>query len=67
MKISEEVAISPSLTGQWQSFFLGALWLGFVTYAVLLAPPSTPDTLDVICQLSAGQWGQINPLPRCFV
>lgn len=39
-----------------------ALWLGFATYAFLLAPPDQPDTLNLIKNLSTGQWEGINPL-----
>ena len=38
------------------------LWLGFILYAFLLAPPDQPDTLELITKLSTGQWGGINPL-----
>ena len=38
------------------------LWLTFISYAVLLAPPSQPDTLDLIINLSTGNWENINPL-----
>lgn len=38
------------------------LWLGFSLYAFTLAPPSQPDTLDLIIKLSSGQWENINPL-----
>jgi len=37
------------------------LWLGFSLYAFTLAPPSQPDTLDLIVQLSTGQWADLNP------
>ncbi|MEL6605260.1 MAG: DUF2834 domain-containing protein [Cyanobacteria bacterium J06614_10] len=37
------------------------LWLGFVLYAFLLAPPAQPDTLELIANLSSGQWSDINP------
>jgi hypothetical protein len=40
----------------------GLLWLGFVLYAFLLAPPNPPDTLTLIQHLSTGQWQGINPL-----
>ncbi len=40
----------------------GLLWLGFVTYAFLLAPPNQPDTFDLIKNLSTGQIAGINPL-----
>ncbi|WP_353735256.1 hypothetical protein [Okeania sp. SIO2C2] len=38
------------------------LWIGFSTYAFLLAPPDQPDTLELIQKLSTGQWENINPL-----
>lgn len=39
----------------------GALWLGFVGYAVFLAPPDQPDTADLILRLSTGNWDGLNP------
>lgn len=39
-----------------------ALWLGFATYAFLLAPPDQPDTFELIKNLSTGQWQGINPI-----
>lgn len=39
-----------------------ALWLGFVAYAFLLAPPDQPDTFDLIKNLVTGQWAGINSL-----
>lgn len=41
---------------------LGLLWVGFVLYAFLLAPPNHPDTLPLIQNLSTGHWEGINPL-----
>lgn len=38
------------------------LWVGFVAYAFLLAPPNQPDTFELIKNLSTGQWEGINPL-----
>lgn len=38
------------------------LWLAFLTYAIGLAPPDRPDTVDLILNLSTGQWTDINPL-----
>jgi hypothetical protein len=38
------------------------LWLGFIAYAFLLAPPNQPDTLQLIKNLSTGNWEGINPL-----
>lgn len=40
----------------------GLLWLAFVGYAFLGAPPDDPQTLDLITRLSTGQWQGINPL-----
>jgi len=41
-------------------FFL--LWIVFVVYAFFLAPPNSPDTLDLITNLSFAKWDGINPL-----
>lgn len=38
------------------------LWVGFVAYAFLLAPPNQPGTPELIKNLSTGQWQGINPL-----
>ncbi|MGI2908145.1 DUF2834 domain-containing protein [Tolypothrix sp. VBCCA 56010] len=40
----------------------GLLWLGFITYAFVFAPPDQPDTFELIKNLSTGQWQGINPL-----
>ncbi len=40
----------------------GLLWLGFIVYAFLFAPPEQPDTFQLIKNLSIGQWQGINPL-----
>lgn len=42
--------------------FFGVLWIGFVTYAFTLAPPDRADTLNLIKDLSTGNWQGINPL-----
>jgi hypothetical protein len=36
------------------------LWLGFITYAFILAPPDQPDTFDLIQRMSVGDWAGIN-------
>ena len=36
------------------------LWLGFIAYAFILAPPDQPDTFDLILQMSTGGWDGIN-------
>jgi hypothetical protein len=46
----------------WNKIIFGTLWLGFVGYAFLLAPPDRPDTLQLIIDLSTGKWTGINPL-----
>ncbi|MGB3311125.1 MAG: DUF2834 domain-containing protein [Nodosilinea sp.] len=38
-----------------------SLWIGFVLYAFILAPPDRPDTADLILRLSTGSWEGINP------
>ncbi|MBW4693113.1 MAG: DUF2834 domain-containing protein [Lyngbya sp. HA4199-MV5] len=38
------------------------VWLAFVGYAFLLAPPDRPDTFELIKHLSTGQIVGINPL-----
>ena len=40
----------------------GGIWLGFVVYAVVFAPPQQPDTWDLIANLSTGNIQGINPL-----
>jgi hypothetical protein len=40
---------------------LGLLWLGFISYAFVLAPPDSPETFTLIQHLSTGQWDGINP------
>ncbi|HAX76536.1 MAG TPA: DUF2834 domain-containing protein [Cyanobacteria bacterium UBA11372] len=38
------------------------LWMGFVCYAFLLAPPNQPGTPELIQNLSTGNWQGINTL-----
>ncbi|MFN6567202.1 DUF2834 domain-containing protein [Dendronalium sp. ChiSLP03b] len=40
----------------------GVIWLGFIAYAFLFAPPEQPGTFELIKNLSIGQWQGINPL-----
>ncbi|MBD1916688.1 MULTISPECIES: DUF2834 domain-containing protein [Cyanophyceae] len=42
-------------------FIFWGLWLGFILYAFILAPPNHPDTADLILKLSTGAWEGINP------
>lgn len=39
-----------------------ALWLTLAIYAFGFAPPNQPDTVELIKNLSTGQWAGINPL-----
>ena len=55
---SQEVEAGQNLS-RWA---FGFLWLGFIAYAVVLAPPDDPETLDVIVKLSSGQTAGLNPL-----
>jgi hypothetical protein len=48
--------ISPAKIG------FALLWLSFILYALIFAPPNQPDTADLIFKLSTGQWVGINPL-----
>ncbi len=41
---------------------LSLLWIGFLFYGFLLAPPGQPNTLEFIKNLSTGNWDNINPL-----
>jgi hypothetical protein len=38
------------------------IWLLFTGYAFLLTPPDSPETWQLILNLSTGQWTGINPL-----
>ncbi|MFQ4139657.1 DUF2834 domain-containing protein [Nodosilinea sp. PGN35] len=38
------------------------VWLGFVLYAFILAPPNRPDTAALILRLSTGDWQGLNPI-----
>ena len=40
---------------------LWGLWLAFLSYAFLLAPPDQPDTLVLIQNLSTGKVANVNP------
>lgn len=42
-------------------FIFFGLWLGFILYAFILAPPDHADTADLILRLSTGAWEGINP------
>jgi hypothetical protein len=41
---------------------LWTVWLCFITYAFLLAPPQDANTFELIKNLSLGNWQGINPL-----
>ena len=38
------------------------LWLGFIAYILLLAPPVQPSTLTLLKNLITAQWTDINPI-----
>ncbi|MGF1486305.1 MAG: DUF2834 domain-containing protein [Prochloraceae cyanobacterium] len=40
----------------------GLLWASFVIYAFVFAPPQQPDTIELIKNMSTGEWEGINPL-----
>ena len=43
-------------------FIFISLWLSFIAYAFFIAPPSQPDTWELIANLSTGHFQNINPL-----
>lgn len=51
-----------SAAKSWQRLGFGFLWLGFVSYAFLLAPPDRPETFTLIQNLATGQWQGVNSL-----
>jgi hypothetical protein len=42
-------------------FLLGLLWIAFIGYAFVFAPPDRPDTFTLVQHLFTGQWSDINP------
>ncbi len=38
----------------------GLVWLLFVTYAFIFAPPDTPETADLLQKLISGQWQAVD-------
>lgn len=38
------------------------IWVGFIAYVFLIAPPVQPDTLKLLQNLFTGQWQLINPI-----
>ncbi len=40
----------------------GLIWISFVTYALIFAPPNQPDTFELIKNMSTGEFAGINPL-----
>lgn len=45
-----------------RSLLFWALWVGFIAYAAIAAPPDQPDTFELIQNLSTGQWDNVNPV-----
>ena len=46
----------------FKSIIFWLLWIGFITYAVAIAPPDQPETFTLIKNLSTAQVAGINPL-----
>jgi hypothetical protein len=40
----------------------GLIWLTFIIYSFIFAPPDKPETLELITNMSLGNWAGINPL-----
>ena len=49
-----------------QKIILMGMWLGFIAYAIFLAPADNPETLDLIFNLSSGKWSGINAYVICL-
>jgi hypothetical protein len=45
-----------------RKIIFGLIWLGFISYAFLFAPPDQPNTVELITNLSTGNWQGINPM-----
>jgi hypothetical protein len=45
-----------------RKIFLWLLWIGFIIYILLLAPPVQPTTIKLIKNLFTGNWLAINPI-----
>lgn len=46
----------------YKKILFALLWLAFVAYAFVFAPPDRPDTVNLITNLATGNWEGINPL-----
>jgi hypothetical protein len=46
----------------FNKIFFSLLWITFIGYGFFFAPPNRPNTLDLIVNLSTGNWQNINPL-----
>ena len=44
-----------------RKIIFGLIWASFIGYAFFFAPNASPDTLDLIINLSIGNWQGINP------
>ncbi len=44
-----------------RKIIFGLIWVSFIGYAFFFSPNASPDTLDLIINLSAGNWQEINP------
>ena len=44
-----------------RKIIFGLIWASFIGYAFFFAPNASPDTLDLIINLSTGNWQGINP------
>ncbi|MGC9504166.1 DUF2834 domain-containing protein [Baaleninema sp.] len=45
-----------------RKLLFGGLWLISLIYAFGFAPPDRPETLDLLLDLSSGNWSDINPI-----
>ena len=45
-----------------RKIIFGLIWISFISYAFFFSPAASPDTLDLIIDLSTGNLQEINPL-----
>lgn len=49
-----------------QTIIFLSIWFALISYGFFFSPPDDPNTLDLIVNLSSGQWEGINPYIICL-
>ena len=50
-----------------RKIIFGLIWIGFLGYAFFVAPAASPDTLDLIIDLSKGNWQDYHLQLNCLL